>query len=175
VISRQRDWAPLATLVVSESYHHPDAIEAIEAVRPILETRTLRYLDPAAVVVDANPTLRAAIFRFTHSAEPETVVEIRQGDGYTALLCPLGEYHGYVPEPEFADFVEATLDGRLIQTRGSTIVGDRLSWTAQDGTTHDLRQGFFRRALARLLPTSEARLERHSLSFDRLPAVMRID
>ena len=174
-MAQHRDWVPLTTLAVSESEHHPDAIEAIRAVRPIVENHTRRYLNPADIMVDANPELRAAFFRFTHSADPEGILEIRQGDGYTAVVSPLGEYHGYVPEVEFATFVEAILDGRLVQTRGRAILGERLSWTAPDGTTHDLSPGFIRRALLLLLPRSKGQLERYSFSFDRLPAVMRVD
>jgi hypothetical protein len=105
----RKKWEPLDQVVLSEPAHNPDVIEAVHTVRGVLQRRSLPHLDTNSVLVDARPKLRAAHFRFEHREKPDVIVEIRQGDGYTAWRSPTGKYDGYIRDEDFPRFVEAKL------------------------------------------------------------------
>jgi hypothetical protein len=104
-----KHWQPLDQLSVSAETHNPDVIQAVATVRDVIRSRSLPNLDPHSVLADASPKLRAVYFRFEHRLEPDTVVEIRQGDGYTSLRSPGQKYDGYIPDEEFRAFVDTKL------------------------------------------------------------------
>ena len=169
-----KTWSSLDAVEVSEQ-HNPDVIEAIDTVRNVVARLDLEYLDPATVMVDADPDYRAAFFLIPHS-DDGSVVELRHGDSYTYLLSAMGDYHGYVDDENLGDFVAAALSGRLLHTmrrRGGVPVEDRWAWQLKDGERHELRPTFRWSAVWRLAwPMFSDDLEHRALDFDRSPAVV---
>ena len=172
-------WTALDALATSTEEHNPDVIEAIEIVRSVVDAANVAYLNRADVTVDADPDLRAAFFRFPHRAEPQIRVEVRQGDGYTYLKAPLGEYHGYVVDEDFKAFIEGVLSGgllRVVRVRGGAPVEARLQLRQTSGELKQLSRRVRYLALWRFaVPMLRERRERQSLSYDRMPAIGSAD
>ena len=166
-------WLPLAEFQSTQETH-PDAAAAVEAVRAALDHAPVEYLDPAAVSVDADVEYRGAYFRFPHGGDPQVDVCLRQGDGWFHFESPLGTYDGYIDDEDLEGFVVALLKGSLHRTnrlRGGAVVETRWHWVDDAGRQHELGPARAWRAGWRLaLPFAE-RSERHSISFDRVPAV----
>lgn len=161
----RRDWKRIGDVALRAEQHHPDFVHAVEAVREVLRSRPLAYLEPTSVSVDADPAIRGACIRFQHLNEPDVVVELCQGDGYTVVRSPLGSYGGYIPDGEFQAFVDSLLTGGLI------VQNHRLHWPSPDGRSRVLSRGSpLARALRRLLSRERDRGGR-SLSFDRAVAI----
>ncbi|MGH2946829.1 MAG: hypothetical protein ACRDPC_11310 [Solirubrobacteraceae bacterium] len=162
--------------MTSDDEHNSDVIDAIRAVRRVVRDIRVAYLEPSVVTVDADPEYRAAYFRFPHSADADVCIEVRHGDGYSYLRSPVGEYHGYVNDDEFGDFVAAVLEGGLSRTRrlrGGVPVEERLRLRAREGRVWELRSRLYWRALWRLaIPGLDQQFERHTVSFDQAPSVV---
>jgi hypothetical protein len=166
-------WQPLAEFRTTEETH-PDAADAVEAVRAALGRAPVEYLDPAAVSVDADVEYRGAYFRFPHRGDPQVDVCLRHGDGWFHFESPLRTYDGYIDNEDVEGFVIALLNGslrRLSRLRGGAVVETRLHWVDDAGRRQELGPAWRWRAVWRLaLPFGE-RGECHSISFDRIPAV----
>jgi hypothetical protein len=165
-------WLPLEDFVVTDETH--DEAKAVLAVRRALASVRPRYLDPAAVLIDDDRDLRGAALRFPHAGEPGVEVRLHQGDGWFCLKSPLGRYDGYLDDEAFAGFLTGLFGGSLRRTRrwrGRAIVETVCDWLDPTGTRRSLSSVPPLRPLwRRAVPLSE-RLERHTLSFDRVPAV----
>lgn len=116
-------WASLDALAVSEATHNEDVVETVRCVRAaVAEPPPL--LDAAGVQAAVDPEWRRVEVRLPHASG--AAAEFGHGDGYTAILTPVAEYHGWVDDPRVPDVLNALLHGRVTERR----------WTIAGRTVH---------------------------------------
>lgn len=107
-------WVSLAALAVSEAIHNEDVVETVVVVRHALADPP-PLLDAAGVRVAADPDWGRLEVRLPHT--DGTVAEFSHGDGYTAIVTPVAEYHGWVEDTRVPHVLAALLHGRVAEVR----------------------------------------------------------